>query len=123
MCACACVCVCVCVCVCFMTGASEGSTELVLDKPGIGPATPVLQGISFIHYTTAAYAEIQLRYNIIQVRKRAKIRNRHNQVHHLTQDTHGKVTNSQLDTTNESQEVSPFPAGDHKTTIHRRAQK
>ena len=25
-----------------------------------------------------------------------------------TQDTHGKVTNSQLDTTNESQEVSPF---------------
>ena len=23
------------------------------------------------------------------------------------------VTNSQLDTTNESQEVSPFPAGDH----------
>ena len=32
----------------------------------------------------------------------------------LAQDTNGKVTNSQLDTTNESQEVSPFPAGDHK---------
>ena len=31
----------------------------------------------------------------------AKIRNRYNQVPHLTQDTNGKVTNSQLDTTNE----------------------
>ena len=49
---------------------------------------------------------------IIKVRKRTKIRNRYNQVPHLTQDTNGKVTNSQLDSTNESQEVSPFPAGD-----------
>ena len=52
----------------------------------------------------------------------AKIRNRYNQVPHLTQDTNGKVTNSQLDTTKESQEVSPFPAGDHKAHINRRAQ-
>ena len=36
------------------------------------------------------------------------------QVPNLTQDTNWKVTNSQLDTTNKSQEVSPFPAGDHK---------
>ena len=49
--------------------------------------------------------------------KGAKIRNRYNQVPHLTQDTNGKVTNSQLDTTNESQEVSPFPVGDHKAHI------
>ena len=55
------------------------------------------------------------------VSKCAKIRNRYNQVPHLTQDTNGKVTNSQLDTTNESQEVSPFPAGDHKAHINRRA--
>ena len=32
-------------------------------------------------------------------------------------------TNSQLDTTNESQEVSPFPAGDHKAHINRLAQR
>ena len=37
--------------------------------------------------------------------------------------TKGKVTNSQLDTTNESQEVSLFPAGDHKAHINRRAQR
>ena len=34
-----------------------------------------------------------------------------------------EVTNSQLYTTKESQEVSPFPAGDHKTQINRHAQR
>ena len=42
-----------------------------------------------------------------KVSRGAKIRNRYNQVPHLTQDTNGKVTSSQLDTTNESQGVSP----------------
>ena len=59
----------------------------------------------------------------VKVSKGAKIRNQYNQVPHLTQDTSGKETNSQLDTTNESQEVSPFPAGDHKAHINRRAQR
>ena len=62
-------------------------------------------------------------YYEIKVSKGAKIRNRYNQVSHRTQDTIGKVTNSQSDTTNESQEVSPFPAGDHKEHINRRAQR
>ena len=57
------------------------------------------------------------------VSKGAKIRNRYNQVPHLTQDTNRKVTNSQLYTTNESQEVSPLPAGDHKAQINRCAQR
>ena len=60
---------------------------------------------------------------VFKVSKGAKIRNRYNQVPHLTQDTNGKVTNSQLDTTNESQEVSPFPAGDHKAHINRRVKR
>ena len=51
---------------------------------------------------------------LIKVSKGAQIRNRYNQIPHLTQDTNGKVTNSQLDTKNESEGVSPFPAGDHK---------
>ena len=59
----------------------------------------------------------------IKVSKGGKFKNRNNQVPHLTQDTSGKVTNSQLDTTNESQGVSPFPAGDHKAHINRRAQR
>ena len=57
------------------------------------------------------------------VSKGVKIRDLHNQVPHLTQDTNEKVTNSQLDTTNESQEVSPLPAGDYKAHMNRRAQK
>ena len=60
---------------------------------------------------------------IIKVRMRAKIRNRCNQVPPLTQDTNKKVTDSQLDITNESQQVSPVPADDHKASINRRAQK
>ena len=63
-----------------------------------------------------------LSYNI-KVSKGAKIRNRYNQVPQLTQNTNGKVTNSQLDITNESQEVSPLPAGDHKAHINRRPQR
>ena len=41
----------------------------------------------------------------------------------IQSSTNGKVTNSQLDITNESQEVSPFPADDHKASINRRARK
>ena len=59
-------------------------------------------------------AKTQTPKTLLKVSKGAKIRNQYNQVPHLTQDTNGKVTNSQLDTTKESQEVSPFPAGDHK---------
>ena len=59
----------------------------------------------------------------MKVSKGAKIRNRYNQVPHLVQDTKRKVTNSQLDTTNDSQEVSPFPAGDHNAQIFRRTQR
>ena len=42
-------------CVNYMTGTSEGSTEGgFMEKPGIEPATPGLQGIAIIHYTTGA---------------------------------------------------------------------
>ena len=37
------------------------------------------------------------------------------------QDTNGKVTTSQLDISNESQYVSPFPAGDQKASTNRSA--
>ena len=40
-------------CVYYMTGTPEGSTESgFMEKPGIGPATPGLQGIALINYTT-----------------------------------------------------------------------
>ena len=40
-------------CVYYMTGTPEGSTESgFMEKPGIEPATPGLQGIALTHYTT-----------------------------------------------------------------------
>ena len=42
-------------CVYYMTATPEGSTESgFMEKPGIEPATPGLQGIALIHYTTGA---------------------------------------------------------------------
>ena len=73
----------------------------------------------FISFTTCN--EIGGQTALIKVRKMAKFRNRYNQAPHLTQDTNGKVTTSQLDITNESQEVSPFPAGDKNASTNRRA--
>ena len=54
---------------------------------------------------------------LLKVSKGAKIRNRYNQVPHLTQDTNGKVTNSQLDTANERQVVRAFPAGENQANL------
>ena len=51
----------------------------------------------------------------IKVRKRAKIRN---QALHLTQDTNGKKTTSQLDIKTRAMRLS----GDHKAIINRRTQ-
>ena len=55
-----------------------------------------------------------------KVRKGAKIRNRYNQAPHLTQDTTWVSDKTQLNITNKRQEVSPFPAGDHKAAMNSR---
>ena len=49
-------------CVYYMTGTPEGSTESgFMEKPGIEPATPGLQGIALIHYTTGASKTLHLK--------------------------------------------------------------
>ena len=61
-----------------------------------------------------------------EVSKGATIRNRYNQVPHLTQDTNGKVINSQLLTVRHHKREpigQPFPSSDHKAHINRRAQR
>ena len=54
------------------------------------------------------------------VRKTAWIRNRYNQVPHLSQDTKWESNKITITITNNSQEVSPFPSGDHKAATNRR---
>ena len=55
-----------------------------------------------------------------KVRPKAKIRNPFNQIPHLTQDTIWEsVTNTRKHHIQERQEVSPFPAGDHKAASNK----
>ena len=52
-------------CVYYMTGTPEGSTESgFMEKPGIEPATPGLQGIALIHYTTGASQKTGQRFKV-----------------------------------------------------------
>ena len=98
---------------------SQTILELVLD---VSFETLFFTILSGHIYTRNAHLGTRI-VGHMKVSKGAKIRNQYNQVPHLTLDTNGKVTNSKLDTTNESQEVSPFPAGDHKAHINTRAQR
>ena len=54
-------------------------------------------------------------YNTLYSKIKAKIKNRYNQVPHLTQDTAWESDKTQED----SQEVSPFPTGDNKDARNR----
>ena len=46
-------------CVYYMTGTPEGSTESgFMEKPGIKPTTPGLQGIALIHYTKSSCSRL-----------------------------------------------------------------
>ena len=57
---------------------------------------------------------------ISKVRKTARIRNRYNQVPHLSQDTKWESNKVTINITNKSQEVSPFPSSEHKAAMNRR---
>ena len=56
----------------------------------------------------------------MKVGKETKIRNQYNQVPHLTQDTTWESDKNKIKHhTQESQAVSPIPAGDHKAAMNR----
>ena len=59
-------------------------------------------------------------YFKIKVRKTVRIRNLNNQVAHVFQDTKWVGNKITINVTNKSQEVSPFPSGDHKAAMNRR---
>ena len=68
-------------------------------------------------------AGLALSTSLLKVSKGAKDQESIQSSTALDQDTEEKVTNSQLGTINESQEVGRFPAGDHKAQINRRTQR
>ena len=55
----------------------------------------------------------------LKVRKMANIRKRYNQVPHLTLGTTWESNKNTINITTKSQEVSSFPAGDHKAAMNR----
>ena len=121
---------CVCVCVCRMYLKTALTRCIWYSAPAMWQQNYKLRGT---HASNVTHIPIyQFRHPKVsilahcafsKVSKGAKIRNRYKQVPHLAQDTRGKVTNSQLDTTNENQEVSHFPTGGHKAHINRSAQR
>ena len=69
---------------------------------------------------TRGIIELSKLCSSIKVREKAKFRTRYNQVPHPTQDTMWERDKSTRKChTQESQEASPFPTGDHKSTINR----
>ena len=58
----------------YMTGTPEGSTESgFMEKPGIEPATPGLQGIALIHYTTGASQIGLAKYGIASTKNACRL--------------------------------------------------
>ena len=55
-----------------------------------------------------------------KVRKAIRIRNLYNHVPHLFQDTQWESNKITIKIPNKSQEVSPFPSGDHNAAMNRR---
>ena len=71
-----------------------------------------------MHISTSLLISTQFLPNT-KSKKEGKDQESIHQAPHLTQDTNGKVTTSQLDITNKGQEVSLFQAGDNKASINR----
>ena len=55
-----------------------------------------------------------------KARKMVKSRKRYNQVTHQAKGTEWESNKNTINITNKSQNVSPFPAGDHKAVMNRR---
>ena len=73
-----------------------------------------------IPYTTEHKIQLLIKTKALTVRKTARRRNQYNRVPHLSQDTKWESNKITINITNESQEISPFPSGDHKTAMNRR---
>ena len=77
--------------------------------------------VTFCDITNTAWSiKISQYHHLLKVRKKAKIRNRYNQVPHLTQNTEWEsYKNTRKHHIQKSQEVSPSPTGDHKASTNK----
>ena len=95
-----------------MTGLKFALSES--SKTGFLMTRPNTKGTATLN---ACASEMQV---LIEVRMKAKIRSRYNQVPHRTQDTTWQSDkNTRKHHIQKCQEVSPFPAGNHKAAMNR----
>ena len=93
---------------------------VVLENPEIVEVTIVDPEDGKLYQNLYMITGITLNILSFKVNKETKIRNRYNQVPHLTKDiTRESDKNTIKHHTQESKEVSPFPAGDHKAALNR----
>ena len=78
-----------------------------------------LKNYKAIRFLSNTGADPERNHKASKVKKTARIRNRYNQVPHLSQDTKWESNKIKMNITNKSQEVSPFPSGDHKAAMNR----
>ena len=97
-----------------LSGHLPKKTSLIIEK-----SEPVKRAGKFFWWFYCINDILSEKVRIVEVRKMAKIRNQYNQVPHLTQDTTWESNTTTINITNKSQEVSPFPAGDHKEAKNR----
>ena len=90
-------------------------TSLIIEK-----SERVKQAGKFFWWFYCINDILSEKVRIEKVRKMAKIRNRYNQVPHLTRDVTWESNKTTINITNKSKEVSPFPASDHKAAMNRR---
>ena len=84
----------------------------------LSPATMIKQNT--VQTGVTNYTKVHKHLKMVKIRKKAKIRNRYNPIPHLTQDTIPESDkNTRKHQIQENQEVSPFPAGDHKVARNR----
>ena len=69
--------------------------------------------------TTFYWASFSKSDIFLKAFKKAKIKNRYNQVPHLTQDVRRESDKNTIRIAHESQVVSLFPAGEHKAAMNR----
>ena len=86
---------------------------------GISWSYSLLHMILCLHITADCNSNIAIIY-VYKLRKTARIRNRYNQVPHLSQDTKRESNKITINIKNRIKEVSPYHSDNHKAVMNRR---
>ena len=95
-------------------------TECIFPSLSIGPVHFRCNGCWMVFSSLFNFWYSILKANSLKVKRTALIRKRYNQAPPLSQDTRLESNKNTINITKKSQEVSPFPAGEHNAAMNRR---